>query len=205
MHVRDVARRAGVTYSAVQFHFGNRDALIDAAYIELYRLDLIPPVNDAAQVFAAARDVNAFVEAVRLSLGKLFRHERASHRRRRLQVLGAAVNRPALGDAIADIHREFFERFALALEVPLARGWLKPGLDLRALATLHLGIMNARSLVEDPRVDVDPMRWDEAAMDALLSFTTWPGPVAAPRDDAAVEPRAPAAPATSPTKASPKR
>lgn len=174
VRVRDIATAAGVTYSAVQFHFGGRAGLIDAAYLELYRRDLFYLVPGFAERLTAATDVNDFVEAVRELLQSFFRNDRASVRRRRALVIGTAAVRPALADALAAVHRESFTAIAALLDKPYRNGWLRSDLEPAAMVAVLLGITNGRSLVEigDSGVDLDD--WDAAATSAVLSFLVQP-------------------------------
>lgn len=177
IRVRDVAEVAGVTYSAVQFHFGGRDGLIDAAYLELYRRDLLGPIADAARAFAAASTASEFTDAVRSVVTALLVPERIDNRRRRAQAIGAAVTRPSLASALTDLHNDYFARLAELLEGPRSRGWMRTDLDVRAVGAVYIGIVNARSLVEFPGSTVDPEAWTEAAMAAVLALSE---PVADP-------------------------
>lgn len=174
VRVRDIAAAAGVTYSAVQFHFGGRAALVDAAYLELYRRDLFYLVPKFAERLAAATDANDFADAVRDLLQGYFRRERADVRRRRALVIGTAAARPALADALAAVHRESFSAIAALLDKPYRNGWLRNDLEPAAMVAVLLGITNGRSLVEigDSGVDLDD--WDAAAMSAVLSFLVQP-------------------------------
>ena len=177
IRVRDVAEVAGVTYSAVQFHFGGRDGLIDAAYLELYRRDLLGPVADAATAFAAASSASGFTDALRSIVAALLVPERIDNRRRRAQAIGAAVTRPSLASALTELHNEYFDRLAELLEGPRSRGWMRDDLDVRAVGAVYIGIVNARALVEFPGSAVDPDAWTEAAMTAVLALSR---PVADP-------------------------
>lgn len=174
VRVRDIAAAAGVTYSAVQFHFGGRAGLVDAAYLELYRRDLFYLVPGFAERLAAATDVNDFVDAVRELLLSYFSQERAETRRRRALVIGTAAVRPALADALAAVHRESFTAIAALLDKPSRNGWLRGDLEPAAMVAVLLGITNGRSLVEIGNSGVDLADWDAAAMSAVLSFLVLP-------------------------------
>lgn len=170
VHVRDVAAAAGVSYSAVQFHFGGRSGLIDAAYLELYRRELFFMMAGFAERVSAATGPDHFAAAVREILTLFFRPERAGVRSHRAQILGAAAVRPALASSLAAVHRESFRVIADILDKPHRLGWLRPDLEPAAMIAVFLAITNGRLLVELGDTGVDLLDWDRAATAAVMAF-----------------------------------
>lgn len=176
VRVRDVAATAGVTYSAVQFHFGGRSGLIEAAYLELYRRELFFMMKSFAERITVASSPHHFADAVREILTLFFRPERAGVRSHRAQILGAAAVRPALAANLADVHRDSFGAIADILDKPHRLGWLRPDLEPAAMIAVFLAITNGRMLVElgDTGVNLDD--WDRAATAAVMAFLPAPDP-----------------------------
>lgn len=170
IRVRDISAAAGVTYSAVQFHFGGRDGLVDAAYLELYRQDLIFPTADlAGRTFADNEALQGLVTAL---LDAAFAPERAAARRRRAQVLGAAATRPTIAAGLAEIHREYFHAVGAVFAEPQRQGLLRPDLDAEAMGAIYLAVVNGRTLVEIGDTGLDLTAWDAAAKAAVLALVT---------------------------------
>lgn len=170
VRVREVAAAAGVTYSAVQFHFGGRDGLLDAAYLDLYRRDLLFPVADLRRRAEASGGSDGFRQVMLGLLDAAFSDDRVSARRRRAQVLGAAATRPAIAAGLATVHREYFAALAAVFDEPHRRGWLRSDLEVEAMGAVYLAIVNGRALIEMGDTGLDLAAWDAAAAAAVLAF-----------------------------------
>lgn len=174
IRVRDVAAAAGVTYSAVEHHFGGREGLIEAACVACYRNDLLAPLSEAGEVFRTATSKESFQAAIEKIVRSYLVVERAPARRRRAIVLGAATTRADLTQKIREIDFEYAQALSAALAEPQKRGWMNPDADIFAIALLYIGIVNARHLIELHPDSPSGEAWNQLAMKSIFALLDLP-------------------------------
>lgn len=139
-----IAGECGVTPPILYRAFGSREGLVVAAQAERYRrssalaaeylISRIETASSRAQLRANVED----------ALGFIFIPERAAGRRLRAEVIGSAVPRPALRDALVRIDTEYADRIAEAYTVAVDKGWIDRKVDLRAIALWAQGLVTSK-------------------------------------------------------------
>jgi len=172
IRVRDVAAAAGVTYSAVDHHFGGRDGLIEAAYLESYRRDLNVSMSEATTAFDAARTFEEFTSIVEAIVMRNMGPARAPARRRRAIALGAAATRPGLAQQLRQLESDYVAAFSRMLDNPRRRGWVAADLDIHAFASIYIGFVSARFIIEMAPDGADGDAWNHLLLRALLAALT---------------------------------
>lgn len=169
IRVRDVAAAAGVTYSAVTHHFGDRDGLVEAAYLESYRRDLNVSMDEATAAFDAATTSKEFISIVEAIVVQNMGPARAPARRRRAIALGAAATRPRLAQRMRELESDYVATFSRMLENPRRRGWVPADLDIHAFASIYIGFVGARFIIEMAPDGADGDAWNRLLVRALLA------------------------------------
>lgn len=172
IRVRDVAAAAGVTYTAVDHHFGGRDGLVDATYLESYRHDLNVTMDEATAAFDSAGSFDEFVAIIEAIVVRNMGMERAPARRRRAIALGAAATRPDLARRMRALEPDYVAAFTRMLENPRRRGWTAPDLDIHAFASIYIGFVGARFIIEMAPAGADGDAWNRMLVRALVAALT---------------------------------
>jgi len=163
-----IAGECGVTPPILYRAFGSREGLVVAAQAERYRRSsalaaeyLIARIESAS----SRAELRANVEE---ALGFIFTPERAMGRRLRAEVIGSAVSRPALREALVRIDAEYADRIADAYSTAVDRGWIDGKVDLRAVALWAQGLVTSKVGTEfgQPRPLVD--EWVRLSTTAVL-------------------------------------
>ena len=166
LRVDRVVEVAGFTKPVLYHHFADREALIVAAQVERYHRSLdIGMVNLAAGVHGA-HTPEEFVDQLVATIGDFTSPEGRHRRRLRVEILGSAVQRPALQAAITDANREFVASLGDFLVRARKAGLISPTRDPRDLSAWWLSVVVGRYVI-----DVDPDRFDEEEWTAIVLST----------------------------------
>jgi AcrR family transcriptional regulator len=165
--VQDIADAAGVQIPILYRKFGSRDGLIQAAHIARLSTQLERDAADLRAAMDSVRTVEEFTALVEVMIVALCSPARAEARMKRINILGSAYGRPALAKAIADAQRHAIANIASAFRHAQQQGWLRPGLDLEALAAWVAGVTLGRVVIEVGDSGVDDEAWDAIYADAL--------------------------------------
>ena len=168
-----VTEQVGVTKPSLYHFFGDRNGLITAAYAEMYRRSLLHGLrefHDAVVDAATSEEYRRIIESTVVSFSD---PEGIRRRAVRASVIGSAVTRPTLKEAVATVNREEMALLARALEIGVKRGWSNLRHDPEATAYWWWGVLNGRHLVEIDDT-IDAAAWDAVTLDAVsrLMFGT---------------------------------
>lgn len=167
VRVRDLADECGVTTPVLYRHFGSREGLIVAVQATRYRRSHLEVFEMFDPVTAAVGSPEEGRVLLRNFLQWVYGPERAPFRLMRASVIGSAVSRPELADAIRDADTEFVHRFANLLRPFQERGWIRFDLSLEAFAIWYLGQLDGRIHLELSSLDVDPEAWNQTSLWAI--------------------------------------
>lgn len=167
IRVRDLAAECGVTTPIVYRHYGSRDGLVVAAQAARYlrsHLEVFERFDPSTMAATSREELRAvFHEFVNW----VYRPERAPYRRMRASVLGSAVSRPELAEAIRDADLQFV-RHVVTLFTPIQRsGIIRQDLPLEAFAMWYLGQLDGRIHVELADLPIDGGQWNEVSRRAI--------------------------------------
>lgn len=162
-----VVERAGVAITAVYHHFGNREALIEAAQAERYARTIWPVIVGLGARLEGVDDretvERVVLDALTVSIDPAF----AENRIRRVSALGAILGRPTLARGIAHEQQRVNEYLASLLRPLQERGLLRADLDLVGFSAWITGLVLSRVVIE---LDAEPGL--AAAWDDLTRMTT---------------------------------
>lgn len=156
LRVDRVVEAAGFTKPVLYHHFADRDALIVAAQVERYRQSLDVGMGSLVNSVQGAQTSEAFIDQLIGAIGDFTSPEGRHRRRLRIEILGSAVQRPALHAAIIEANREFVASLGDFLVRARKAGLIAPKRDPRDLAAWWLSVVVGRHVI-----DVDPDRFSD--------------------------------------------
>ena len=165
VRVDRVVEAAGFSKPVLYHHFTDREDLIVAAQGERYRRSFDDALI-ALGVFQGAESQEVFLDRVATALGDFTSPEGRRRRRMRAEILGAAVGRPRLHDAIIDANRQFVVSFSDFLIQARKAGLISPRRDPRDVAAWWLSVVAGRYVID---VDADRLN-DEECTAIVLSM-----------------------------------
>lgn len=157
VRVDQVVEAAGFTKPALYHHFADREDLIVAAQAERYRRSFRDALV-ALTVFDGAESSEDFLHRVTIGFGDFTSPEGRRRRRMRAEVLGSAVGRPALHDAIVQANREYVAVFGDFLMRARKAGHISPQRDPRDVAAWWMSVVAGRYVID---ADADRLNEDE--------------------------------------------
>jgi AcrR family transcriptional regulator len=144
----------GTSVTSLYHFFGNREGLIVSAHADRF----VDRTNEAIEAFAtAASHTTTFDEFLAFMTLVINMSAYGPHfiqfRRTRTQVLGAAMSRPQLLDALAVSQRRTLMRFGSVTKGAVDRGQIRSDMDAEATTLWYQGIQLGRVLSEiDPEL-----------------------------------------------------
>ena len=163
VRVDRVVEAAGFTKPVLYHHFADREDLVVAAQGERYRRSFDDALV-ALDVFQGAENSEVFLDRMLTALADFTSPEGSRRRRMRAEILGAAVGRPRLHDAITEANRQFVASFGDFLMRARKAGLISPQRDPRDLAAWWLSVVAGRYVI-----DADTDRFDEEEWTSILS------------------------------------
>ena len=176
VRVSTVATAVGVREPSVYHFFKNREALVEAAQIERYRLsyaEMMVPFEAAALMADSWDD---FERSVRKIFAAIYTPARAEIRSIRMNVMGAAQTSPAIAAAVNEVNLENTESLARVMIFGQEKGWVTEDLDAMALAYWGIGQINGRVMAEMNPTKVDLDAWNKVSIEAVLAIYRWKEP-----------------------------
>lgn len=132
--VDDVLRKSGVSRGSLYHHFGDYPSLIHAALLRRFALNV---VNDAAammQIVESATSKDDYWERIRRLSAMTQVPERAPVRAERARLISLARSDKAFASALAREQDQLTQSMGEAVALAQHKGWVKAGLDPRAVA-----------------------------------------------------------------------
>lgn len=165
VRVDRVVEVAGFTKPVLYHHFADREDLLVQAQSERYRRSFDEALIDLA-VFKNAESQEVFLDRVSIALAGFTSPEGRRRRRMRAEILGAAVGRAQLHDAITEANRQFVAAFGDFVTRARREGLVSPRRDPRDIAAWWLSVVAGRYVI-----DVDADRFNEEEWnDIVLSM-----------------------------------
>lgn len=166
LRIDRVLEVAGFTKPVLYHHFADRDTLIVAAQVERYRRSLDVGMVNLMVSVDGAQTSEKFIDQLVQAIGDFTSLEGRRRRRLRIEVLGSAVQRPALQSAITEANRDFVASLGDFLMRARKAGLIAPKRDPRDLAAWWLSVVVGRHVI-----DVDADRFNEDEWTAIVLST----------------------------------
>ena len=176
VRVSAIATAVGVKEPSVYHFFKNRDALVEAAQIERYRLSYTEMMVPFEMAAAMSETREEFESAVRKVFALIYSPERVEIRSVRMNVMGAAQSSEVIAKAIGEINQETASTLARVMVFGQERGWVTKDLDPLALAYWGIGQINGRVMAEMNAGIVNLAEWDKVSVEAVLAIYRYKAP-----------------------------
>lgn len=166
VRIERVAEMVGVSKASVYHFFGDREGLVTAALAEAYGRVMRRGLAslDALLECETREDFMALLTA---DMPSFVSPEGALARRKRIQILGSAVTRPELQDAIRVVHQDIIDELTKFLAYGQRRDWLSRRFDPELIAEWWIGLILGRHMLEGYGRDPDRPDWLVATLTAV--------------------------------------
>ena len=143
-----IAVECGVTPPILYRAFHSREGLIIAAQSERYRRATELAAEVLYERIASAKSRKELVTNISEFLDFVFLPDRTGARRLRAEVIGSAISRPELQEAIVKIDSAYGQTMAEAIQPAIDKGWVSPHVDMVDLMRWALSVVNSRISIE---------------------------------------------------------
>ena len=176
VRIRDLTKSCDITAPSIYHFFGSREGLIDAA--QAYRFSRGQrQLSDAfASAIHTCKSKTQFVELAHRFLETMFAPDRRVIRNSRLNVLGNAVNRPALSKELALVQDESNKVVGESLGYAQTNGWVRDDFNTEMFAAWLNGMVNSRRLIEMNGTHPLGDEWDVIAKRSICMTIGIPEP-----------------------------
>ena len=163
--IEDVIERTGISKSSLYLHFGDRDGLVGAAYVELFTTDTNRNIAQAISVFEDVK-TREQLEAVLPPLVQALARIPHTVRWNRLDVLSATRHRPEFMARIVEAQTRLNSALTEALSVQQKLGNVRTDLSVREMAVLIQGVSLGRIFRDlDSKLNRDDLdEWSEMTL-----------------------------------------
>ena len=160
--IEDVIERTGISKSSLYLHFGDRDGLIGAAYVEVFTTDTNRNIEQAILIFDGV-ETQAQLEASIPIFVQAIARVPSPVRWNRMDVLSAARYRPEFFSRIVEAQTRLNSALAEALSAQQKLGNVRSDMSAREMAVLLQGISFGRIFRDlDSKMDRDNSKdWSE--------------------------------------------
>lgn len=168
VRVQEISSETGVSIGSIYHHFGDREGLIRAAYVgqfsEAVKAD-VERLRTWSVKIHSTDDLRAHYDEM---LSFLAKHFELMPLAERAAIVGSALGRKDLREAIAEAHTRLTDGLTEVMQNLAKAGVLKPHLVPRAAAQVILGLLHGRVLAElDNDTSTSDEDWNKAALSAF--------------------------------------
>ena len=168
VRVQKIAESVGVREPSVYHFFKNREALVEAAHIEMYRRSHVAMVEPFQAGAALADNAEDFQRIVKKILSLVYTVEREHIRSTRISVLGAAQSSSIVAEAINQINFDICGGMTEVFVMAQEKNWIRKDVDPLATAYWINGQILGRVMAEMNQSQVNLEQWNTVSEDAIL-------------------------------------
>jgi AcrR family transcriptional regulator len=176
VRIRDLTKSCNITAPSIYHFFGSREGLIDAAQAFRFSRGQLQLGNAFHSAIHQCKNKTQFVELAHRFLVTMFAPDRQVIRNSRLNVLGNAINRPALSKELAlaqDISNKIVGE---SLGYAQTKGWVRDDFNSEMFAAWLNGMVNSRRLIEMNGTHPLGDEWDVIAKRSICMTIGIPEP-----------------------------
>lgn len=176
VRIRDLTKSCDITAPSIYHFFGSREGLIDAAQAFRFSRGQRQLSDAFASAIHTCKSKTQFVELAHRFLETMFAPDRRVIRNSRLNVLGNAVNRPALSKELALVQDESNKVVGESLGYAQTNGWVRNDFNAEMFAAWLNGVVNSRRLIEMNGTHPLADEWDVIAKRSICMTLGIPEP-----------------------------
>ena len=160
--IEDVIEKTGISKSSLYLHFGDRDGLVAAAYVELFTIDTNRNISQAIAAFSNIKSSEQLDSIIGLLVESLVQTS-ADVRWNRIDVLSAARHRPEFLARITEAQTRMNSALEEVFRVQQKLGNARKDMDPREMAVLIQAVSFGRLFRDiDSRMKKDDLtQWAE--------------------------------------------
>jgi AcrR family transcriptional regulator len=167
VRVQEISESTKVSIGSIYHHFGDRDGLIRAAYVQTFRLTIQKDIERVKKFMTKMTSAKEMAEHYDEMLAFLNHHFEQFPARDRANTIGSTTGRPLLRDAVVAVQTELTTGLTEVMQLLKDRGILKAHLDPRAAAVMTLGMLHGRVIAEFDSTPVKNEDWNASMLTAF--------------------------------------
>ena len=167
VRVQEISESTKVSIGSIYHHFGDRDGLIRAAYVQTFRLTIQKDIERVKRFMAKMTSAKEMAEHYDEMLSFLNHHFEQFPARDRANTIGSTTGRPLLRDAVVAVQTELTTGLTEVMQLLKDRGILKAHLEPRAAAVMTLGMLHGRVIAEFDSMPVANEHWNASMLTAF--------------------------------------
>lgn len=167
VRVQDISAKTRVSIGSIYHHFGDRDGLIRAAYVETFRSAIQNDIDRVKRFMTRMTSAKEMAEHYDEMLAFLNNHFEQFPARDQATTIGSTTGRPLLRDALIAVQTELTTGLTEVMQLLKDRGILKAHLEPRAAAVMTLGMLHGRVIAELDLTPVDTEHWNASMLTAF--------------------------------------
>ena len=167
VRIQEISKSTKVSIGSIYHHFGDRDGLIRATYVQLFASGAREDINSVKQFMTKMHSTQDIIEHYDEMVQFLVNHFGRLPVGERAAILGNTTGRPLLRKALAEVQHEITNGVAEVMQLLKDREMLKPHLSPRAAAAVTLGMLHGRVIAELDTSPVDSAQWNKAMLSAF--------------------------------------
>lgn len=167
VRVQEISEATKVSIGSIYHHFGDRDGLIRAAYVQTFRLTIQKDIERVKKFMTRMTSAKEMAEHYDEMLAFLNHHFEQFPARDRANTIGSTTGRPLLRDAVVAVQTELTTGLTEVMQLLKDRGILKAHLDPRAAAVMTLGMLHGRVIAEFDSTPVKNEDWNASMLTAF--------------------------------------
>lgn len=164
VRVQEISVKTNVSIGSIYHHFGDRDGLIRAAYVQTFRKAIQSDIDRVKRFMSRMTSAKEIADHYDEMLAFLNHHFEQFPARERAATIGSTTGRPLLKEAIVAVQTELTSGLTEVMQLLKDRGILKPHLAPRAAAVMTLGMLHGRVVAEFDSTPVHDEQWNAAML-----------------------------------------
>ena len=171
LRIPDICKGCNTNSASAYYHFGSKEGLVTAAYIELYKQNRLPDVEGfelMAEVATSPKQIiDIFVDSITNPVSS---QERKNSRNIRSRIYAAALVSPDLASELAGLQDEYLARNTRAMETFQRKGLANQSLSAHQFAVLLESLVVSRSINDTHANPESDESWAMIAVEVLNHF-----------------------------------
>lgn len=167
VRVQDISEKTKVSIGSIYHHFGDRDGLIRATYVETFRSAIQEDIDRVKRFMTKMHSAKEMAEHYDEMLAFLNHHFEKFPAKDRAATIGSTTGRPLLKEALMKVQSELTSNLTEVMVLLKERGILRPHLEPRAAAVFTLGMLHGRVIAAFDSSPVQDQEWNTAMLTAF--------------------------------------
>jgi AcrR family transcriptional regulator len=167
VRVQEISSATSVSIGSIYHHFGNREGLVLAAYVENFTIGFRRNLEITIDWLNSITDIRQLVEetvGIRKMVDGYFSETRAIDQ---VAILGSTVGRPKLKAALTLVQTDLISRFEVSVERLKTLGFVKSNISARGIAVMVLGMVIGHAVNELDDAPISSAEWNQVLLEML--------------------------------------